>query len=381
MVKAASLSEILGGALDGQPARHSGGLGVWYETKTATPLKGEETDFLAIAPLPQSAIPATKDSIIPHLSQVVLSMPTASLKDLSEEKNGLPIRHGLTRAHPRVRMLTTHRDAHLYIFPRWTVDFINENSRLETIGEDVLGWWAKAGWQAGLPEKLMLDRILKKQDEHPDQSFILERETSPREGDVGAEESTGPVTGASRLTGDPHDATSPSQKGQTDVPPILAYIHPSDSSAAIIRRVDTSALLLAMSLQLAKLPSVEVAGDSASAFAHPRKVAYPEGVKPRTTITKQDSLIGENVTVEDKTSIKETVVGSNCQINEGAKLHQCLLMDGVTVGKACKLTRCILGKRCVIEDGCVLTDCEVQEDLVVQSKSLLAYFDSAWTKC
>jgi translation initiation factor eIF-2B subunit gamma len=134
--------------------------------------------------------------------------------------------------------------------------------------------------------------------------------------------------------------------------------------------VDTAQLLLTISLQLAKLPSVEEVGtEEASPFAHARKVAYQDGVKPRTTITRQDSLIAENVTVEEKTSIKESVVGANCQINEGAKLSQCLLMEGVVVGKNCKLTRCILGKRSDIGEGSILTDCEVQENLLVEKKS------------
>ena len=62
------------------------------------------------------------------------------------------------------------------------------------------------------------------------------------------------------------------------VPPILAYLHPNEPSAPIIRRVDTARLLLTVSLQLAKLPSVEDAGAEAvlAPFARPRKVAYPE---------------------------------------------------------------------------------------------------------
>jgi translation initiation factor eIF-2B subunit gamma len=315
--------------------RKNGGLGVWYETKTSTPIKGEETDFIALAPHITRSQKVFEDSYLPHISRVVLSMPTDSLNDLTEAKSGLPLRHGLLRKHPRVRMLHSKRDAHLYIFPRWIVDFINENPRFETLGEDVVGWWAKAEWETGLPEKLKLDKI-------------HETETAMQA-----------------------ESPSPSTAQQSvNFLPIVAYLHPAEPTEPLIRRVDTSALLLAVSLQLAKLPSVEdIGAEAASPFSHPRKVAYPEGVKPRTTISKQDSLVAENVTVEEKSSIKESVVGANCQINEGAKLLQCLLMDGVVVGKACKLTRCILGKRCIIGDGSVLTDCEVQENLMVEAKS------------
>jgi translation initiation factor eIF-2B subunit gamma len=365
MVKAASISNILDESIHSNESQlqNSGGLGVWYETKTAAAVKGEETDFIATTSVTAPMVAAEKGSLIPNLSKLVYAMPTDSLNDLMEERKGLPIRHSLIRAHPRVRMLTTHRDAHIYILPKWVVEFVNDNDRLESIGEDVIGWWAKAGWQSGLAEKLKFKSTLGLNDD--------DEEDSQPEGNPSLRESVIKASGNSTIDVQGSDTrTSGKFAHNKVVPPILAYIHPSQPSAPLIRRVDTAQLLLAVSLQLAKLPSVEEAGvDGISPFAHARKVAYPEGVKSRTTITKQDSLLADNVTVEEKTSIKESVIGANCQINEGAKLSQCLLMEGVVVGKSCKLTRCILGKRCVIGDGSVLTDCEVQENLLVEAKS------------
>jgi translation initiation factor eIF-2B subunit gamma len=125
-----------------------------------------------------------------------------------------------------------------------------------------------------------------------------------------------------------------------------------------------------MSLQLAKLDSIENLGrDASSPFAHQSKVAYPEGVASKTTVTRPDCLLAENVTVEEKCSIKESVIGANCQIKAGAKLTRCVLMDGVVVEKGCKLTGCILGKRSVIGEDSVLVDCEVQENLMVEPHS------------
>lgn len=366
MVKSASLNDILGDST----GPHSGGLGVWYETKTATPVKGEETDFIATVSLPPTTVPAQKGSLLPHISKLVYSLPTDSLKDLTEEKKGFPIRHGLLRQHPRIRMLTTHRDAHIYIFPRWVMDFVAANDRLESIGEDVIGWWAKAGWQKGLSEKLGIKSIFDSGDEQGDTQVTSNGRTFSEEGDADKhDDEQARQSGTSSRPGRAGGDSTP-QDGTADVPPILAYVHPSQPSGPLIRRVDTAKLLLAISLELAKLPSVEESGpDAASPFAHARKVAYPEGVKARTTITQKDSLVAENVTVQEKTSIKESVIGANCQINEAAKLQQCLLMDGVVVGKNCKLTRCILGKRCEIGDGSTLTDCEVQENLFVEPKS------------
>lgn len=363
MVKATSLPDLLS---DETTNHRSGGLGVWYETKTATPIKGEETDFLATTPMPTNLI-MPKDSILQRLSYLALSMPTDSLNDLVEEKKSFPLRHGLLRSHPKLKMLTTHRDAHIYFLPKWVMDFVNNNEKLETIGEDVIGWWAKATWQTGLAEKLGLMKVLEGRltVTDPGDSTRDDSPSPPRETMNSRGSDSSPIAGSE----DAHNnlLTKPAL---VSVPPVLAYIHPSEPDAPLLRRVDTAQLLLAISLRLAKLPSIEETGpDAASPFAHPRKVAYPDGVKPRTTITRQDCLIANNVMVDEKTSIKECVVGANCQIKEGAKLFQCLLMDDVVVGKGCKLTRCILGKRSDIGEGSVLTDCEVQENLLVEPRS------------
>ncbi|KAL6824517.1 nucleotide-diphospho-sugar transferase [Trichoderma sp. SZMC 28015] len=378
MVKSASLTDLLGAKhlSNGHQTRYSGGLGVWYNTKASAPVKGEETDFIATAPLPTSPTVPPKGSIFPNVSKLVYSMPTDSFNDLTEERKAIPIRHGLVKANPRVRMYTTHRDAHIYIFPRWILDFIKKNERLESIGEDVVGWWAKAGWQSGLAEKLSFSEVCRAGDDDSDENESeLEGRSSPAESAPGNQENSRQSISSINIavdgqyTGDKNGSASAASKFEP--PSILAYIHSQKDQVpgSIVRRVDTAQLLLAISLQLAKLPSIEEDAENHSPYAHPKKVAYPEGVKPRTTITKQDSLIAENVTVEEKTSIKETVIGAGCQINEGAKLSQCLLMEGVVIGKGCKLTRCILGKRCIVGAGSVLTDCEVQENLIVEPRT------------
>ncbi|KAI1442200.1 hypothetical protein F5Y02DRAFT_397479 [Annulohypoxylon stygium] len=368
MVKAASLPDLLG---NDEPPYCNGGLGVWYETKTANPVKGEETDFIVTTPMTIPTVPTPKDSILPQLSYLTYSMPKDSLNDLMDEKKSFPIRHGLLRTHPKLRMLTTHRDAHIYILPKWILDFIRENERLETIGEDVIGWWAKANWETGLFGKLRMKQVIGGRSGTPEGDKSARSNAGPAEEGLLMSPTRGRFDSSPSVEDNKRHGDGLLDKPEEPaVPPILAYIHPNHADAPLLRRVDTAQLLLAVSLQLAKLPSIEETGpEAASPFAHSKKVAYPEGVKPRTTITRPDTLIAENVMVEEKTSIKESVVGANCQIKEGAKLFQCLLMDGVVVGKGCKLTRCILGRRSEIGEGSTLTDCEVQENLLVEPRT------------
>ncbi|KAL8824523.1 MAG: hypothetical protein Q9170_008127, partial [Blastenia crenularia] len=137
-----------------------GGLGVWFPTKGEHSVKGEETNFLMTAQLPHATVSPHPDSLRRNLSKLVYSSTTDTLHDVTESKGTFPIRHGLLRKHGRIRMLTTTRDAHIYLLPYWTLDFLNQNPTFDSLSEDMIGWWAKATWQDGLIPKLGLDRIL-----------------------------------------------------------------------------------------------------------------------------------------------------------------------------------------------------------------------------
>jgi translation initiation factor eIF-2B subunit gamma len=369
MVKEAGLGGSTGGghestgpkmALGGERGGRRGGLGVWYETKGETIIKGEETDFIATVPIEGGPVPPSKSSLLNNISKLVYSVPTDTLNDITEDKKSLPIRHGLIREHPRIRMLSSHRDAHIYIFPAWVLDMMNANQHMDSIGEDVIGWWAKAGWQEGLGDKLGLREVLSVQAPTDTDESLLDN--NPAHDDI--DFSSLSTTFTSNLR-----STETSGKEKLAVPPILAYVQPKGGK--MIRRVDTAPLLLFVSLQLAKLEAIDAVGrDTSSPFAHQAKVAYPEGIASKTTVTRPDCLLAENVTVEEKCSIKECVIGANCQIKQGAKLQRCVLMDGVVVEKGCKLTGCILGRRSQIGEESVLLDCEVQENLLVEARSM-----------
>ncbi|KAM0154306.1 hypothetical protein ACHAQE_000810 [Botrytis cinerea] len=376
MVKEGGLGGATGGdhegpkmALGGERGGRRGGLGVWYETKSETPIKGEETDFIAISPLAPTSVPSSKSSLIPHVSNLLYSVPTDTLKDIVEDKKGLPIRHALVRSHPRIRMLSSHRDAHIYIFPAWVLDMISANEHMDNIGEDVIGWWSKAGWQQGLGDKLGLRDIFEKT--RPDESDDNMLDNGPASDDVdyGNLSSTWTSNLEDPSSKKSSDNLTASDKSNLAIPPILAYIHPSkptaEESSPLIRRVDTAPILLNVSLQLAKIEAIDQVGrDAASPFAHNSKIAWPEGIAQKTTV-RPDCLLAENVIVEEKCIIKECVIGANCQIKTGARLTRCVLMDGVTVGSSCTLTDCVLGKGSVIGDKSELQDCEVQEEFDV----------------
>ncbi|KAL6237005.1 hypothetical protein BDW75DRAFT_205433 [Aspergillus navahoensis] len=379
--------------MGGEAGGRRGGLAVYYQTKgREESVKGEVTDFVATAPLEQDEAPAVSHpvdgpaAIRFGLSKLVLSIPMDTVKEKLEEDKGLLIRHSLVKKHARVKMLTSYRDAHIYIFPYWVKEMALLNEKFESVSEDLVGWWAKSGWQTGLAEKLRLNEVFRR-GQNVGESRSMEDESLEEEIDIKAMSTTKAGTGDShdssasdptaefqfasrvRSSGPNSDIESP-QKEKLTTPSVLAYMHSSVSSAPLVRRVDASSLLLSVSLRLAKLESIEEVGKvAASPFAHNQKVAYPAGVAQRCTVTKSDCLLADNVTVEEKCVIKESVIGVGCHIASGARLTRCLVMDGAVVGERCQLTGCIIGRRSQVGRECVLKDCEVQDGHGVEEQT------------
>ncbi|KAF2103773.1 hypothetical protein NA57DRAFT_62638 [Rhizodiscina lignyota] len=369
--------------IGGEKSGRRGGLGVWYETKGEGAVKGQETDFIATTPLPASTAPTPTGSLRPDISKLAYAMPTDTLKDISEEKKGFPIRHALLKKHGRIKMLMTHRDAHIYLFPYWVAQMMAHNDKFDSLSEDVVGWWAKAGWQDGLGEKLGLRGILQSSGNKEINDSTNSNELDD-EVDVAALSTTqskpytnGERTHTTKLASRAQDSSIDSLtiEPPLQIPPILAYVQPSDPSLPFIRRVDTATLLLSISLRLAKLPSMEDAkrdNKSPSPLAHAAKIAHPDALPKQGRVEAENSLLAENVQVGERATIKESVVGTGCTIGSGALLQRCLLMEGAIVGENCRLSDCILGRRCKItggprmdEEKTDLRNCEVQEGNVV----------------
>ncbi|KAE8355635.1 nucleotide-diphospho-sugar transferase [Aspergillus coremiiformis] len=354
----------------GEKSGRRGGLAVFYPTQGAEDsVKGEVTDFVAVAPLQQDEEPAVSRY---GLSKLVMSMPMDTVKEKLEHDKGFLIRHSLVEKHAQVKMLTTYRDAGLYVLPYWVRDLARQQERLESVSEDLIGYWAKAQWQRGLGEKLGLDSILGRENESLDENGSYDGESLEEEinlRDMSTTTYSSPAQHVSKSSDQVRNAESTADVQQSiEVPPILAYIQ--RGSAPFVRRVDSTAVLLSTSLRLAKLECIEEVGRAAaSPFAFPSKIAYPEGVAQRTIVTKADCLLGPNVTVEEKCVIKESCIGTNTKICSGARLTRCVVLDGAVIGERCVLTGCIIGRRSKVGRESVLKDCEVQDGNVVPDET------------
>ena len=397
-----SNSKIVG--LGGERSGRRGGLSIWYNTiNREESVKSEECDFMCTAKLDlEHKAPTPKshhDSEQPRgtLRKLVWTMPMSELLDKCEEDKSWKIRQSLLGRYGSVKCLTKFRDAHIYLFPYWVKDFARLNEDFESISEDLVGTWAKAEWRKpSYRARFGMHKLFGKSDGHKDIQ-TLTREERPIEEEIDlislsstrttrhptSPKSTARQTAqlASRVQADPGDSIlSPDDEDLTAgadndssplAPPILSYILPSAPSAPLIRRVDTTPLLLSLSLLLAKIPSLDESSPSGkhtsttSPFAHQSKVAATATIAPQVTITRADTLIDSNTTVASKCVIKSSVLGSSVSIGSGTRLTNCLIMDGATIGDRCVLTGTVVGKKANIGKGCTLTGCEVQDGNVL----------------
>jgi translation initiation factor eIF-2B subunit gamma len=368
--------------LDVQQKGRRGALAVYYQTSDREEsVQGEATDLVAVAPLAQDEAPVISPvdketaAIRFNLSKLLISMPMETAKENMEKDKGLVLRHSLVQTHGRVRLLTTFRDAHLYVFPHWVKEMLARN-RLVSISEDLVGNWAKAGWQEGLGEKLGLTHVLYQniQSDMEESSFESNIEAKYMDQKIDLQRMS--TTKSALNTLPPKYIHSPkslrfkersSPVKAADLPQMLAYVH---RGSQFIRRIDSPAILLSTSLLLAKLQSTkEVGRQAASPFAHAHKIASPELVAQRSNVTENDCLLGDNVTIESRCVIKESCIASNCHIHPGARINRCVLMDGVVVEARAHLTGCIIGRHARIGRESVLRDCEVQDANVVPEKT------------
>ena len=317
--------------LGGEMGSRRGGLSVWYSTVgREESVKDEECDFFATAKLDQEHDgPLAKNdpdsrTLRGVLRKLVWAMPMSSLMDECEENKDRSwhIRSSLLAKYGSIKCLTKFRDAHIYLFPYWVKDFARLNDDFDSVSEDLVGTWAKADWRKpayrarrgakelfGRKSNALTNGLVS--DEIPIEeeidliSLSSTQVTRHAASDSKSQSSTATVTLASRVTGpitatatndadtdagpdtDLEDSTILSANGKPltqlpndnnnndnepspPLPPILSYLHSPSPPSPLIRRVDSTALLLSVSLLLAKLPAID---EAPNPHPQPRRVA------------------------------------------------------------------------------------------------------------
>lgn len=383
-----------------------GGLGVWYEIKKE---KGVERDTIITGPIPRYDLEANLRTTEARTD------PTTELSYLLQNfgartddgKGDIEIRRSLFKHHPKTMYHSLYRDAHIYIFPQWSLKFIlnNPSNMLKSIKDDVITWWAKAGWQgSGLQaHKLGILGILDGDDGKDGQksdslSMTSYHDDEVTEADVenflglGSMRQSGwPTTEAAMKARkeintrgwfptknkipSPADSPVSSSSGEKEfkkikLPPYnglycpgLAVYKPQMTitplaTTPLIRRVDTLPLYLATCLELARNP-----------ISNPKPIHSSAVVDAKASVSNIDSMVGAGSQVAEKVLVKRSVIGKGVKIGASAKIQGSVILDGAQIGPGCKLEGCIIGRFTHIGANSSLTSCQVVEDVYLRDGS------------
>lgn len=64
--------------------------------------------------------------------------------------------------------------------------------------------------------------------------------------------------------------------------------------------------------------------------------------------------------------VKESLLSNDVRIEDGSSIESSVLLPGVTIGRRCKITRAILDEGCVVPDGL-----QIGQDLAADAKHFL----------
>ncbi|KAF3163270.1 hypothetical protein TWF225_005710 [Orbilia oligospora] len=380
-----------------------GALGVWYEVKKE---KGVERDTIITGPVPrydlESHLRTTEARTDPTTELTYLLQNFGSRTD--DGKGDIEIRRSLFKHHPKVMYHSLYRDAHIYIFPAWSLKFIlnNPRSKLKSIKDDVLTWWAKAGWQgSGLQaHNLGILDILSGEDgddgrKSDSLSMASYHDDEVTEADVEkflglssmgqSGHSTTPGAGKRKEINTrgwfptknkiPSPADSPISNSSGEKVfkkikkpaynglfcPGVAVFKPKMTitplaTTPLIRRVDTLPLYLSTCLELARNPTYNTKPIHSSAV-----------IDSKANVSNIDSMVGPGTKVEGKVLVKRSVIGKDVKIGASAKIQGCVILDGAQIGAGCKLEGCIIGRHATIGENSTLTSCQVIEDIYLRN--------------
>lgn len=104
-------------------------------------------------------------------------------------------------------------------------------------------------------------------------------------------------------------------------------------------------------------------GDSAEGDHVPAKR------EPGQAMIGNDSLVGLNTSVGERSNVKRSAIGNNCTIGRKCHLTGCVILDNVTIENDVRLENCIVGKGATIEGKSKLVLCYVEGKYTVVSET------------
>ncbi|TPX65311.1 hypothetical protein SpCBS45565_g05292 [Spizellomyces sp. 'palustris'] len=251
----------------------------------------------------------------------------------------LRMRAAMLRKFPRVRVHTSLRDAHVYIFKRWVLDVIAGNKSISSVRKDLLRYLVQCQYSKRAMKAEHIDELLAANPDPLQEAQLLSTTNS-----AGIEQFQRAESQSDDSHSPPNAATEPLKKATTSngQQVVCAAVICRDSFCA---RANTVWAFGEINRQLAKnVPEKNPSGSE---------------MRAKQTQFGPDSMIGEYSQIGERCSVKKTIIGKHCTIGKNVKIVNSVIMDYVVIEDQVKLDGCIISQHAKVLEKAQLKDCEV----------------------
>lgn len=89
------------------------------------------------------------------------------------------------------------------------------------------------------------------------------------------------------------------------------------------------------------------------------RAEIPFSISGERVSVSLDTIVGNNCSAGDRTSVKKSVIGNGCTLGSNVKLNGCVLLANVEVMDGANLTSSVICEGAIIMASCILKECRV----------------------
>lgn len=294
-------------------------------------MKGSEVASSTVVPGPKSKQTLERDLIgLNTENNRLLFM--ASESDLTDT---LTLPGHLLRSHGKFSIFSGLADAHVYLLKKWVIDYLAKSDTFFSIKE-------------------LISFIIKKQLSRPVNINTGHSEMNFDSNDI-FEHVRQSALSQKVLETNLNNFSRIKRSNDSELIRCFAYVAPKSSFGV---RVNTVLNFCYVNSQIVSLfPSL--CGEN-----NPDATLIS---KSATINCKQmsDTSVGDNTTIEERTSIKSSVIGANCSVLKNSRISNSYIMNNAKIGENVQIENSIICDKAVVKEKAVLKNCIVGHNFVV----------------
>ncbi|TPX58627.1 hypothetical protein PhCBS80983_g03008 [Powellomyces hirtus] len=266
----------------------------------------------------------------------------------------------MLRKFPRVRMYTNLRDSHVYIFQRWVLDVIVNDTTISSIRKDLIQRLLRSQYSETARIKLGINDFITSEPDPFYQASLLSTTNSrgtkqllklkPRKGGDERESVTEEASGTEE-TGGKEEKDVKEDPATKEV--VCATVICRDAFCARANTIGSYGEINRQRAQVARAAQSATTTD----------------IKAKQAQIGPDSII-ESEQIGERCSVKKSVIGKHCTIGKNVKIVNSIIMDHVVIEDFVKLDKCVVSMNAQILANSQLKECEVGPKIVIDKGTI-----------